>query len=41
MEIMDRFYPKKIKNEVINIISEKEVLQNEVSTMRKMTKTFK
>lgn len=41
MEIMERFYPKKIKNEVVKVISEKDVLQNEVSTMRKMTKTFK
>lgn len=38
---MDKLYPKQIKSDIVELLVEKDVLLNEVSSMRKMTRTFK
>ena len=41
IEIMDKLYPKQIKADIVELILEKDVVTNEVQSMRKMTRTFK
>lgn len=38
---MDKLYPKRIKADILELIIEKDVITNEVQSMRKMTRTFK
>jgi len=38
---MDKLYPKQIKAGILELMIEKDVISNEVSSMRKMTRTFK
>ena len=38
---MEQLYPKKIQASYIELILEKDIMQNEVTSMRKMTRTFK